>query len=297
MKALTGLSAFPITPTGPDGTVDLAALRRLLKPLVAAEVGSIGLLGSTGTFAYLTRTERRRALDAALDEVDGRVPLLVGVGALRTGDALSLAEDAKVAGAAAGLLAAVSYTPLSDDEVFAHFRAVATGSGLPLCIYDNPSTTHFTISPALTGRLAGIDGVVAIKNPAPPAAEVAAHLAQRRAAVPAGFSIGYSVDWHAPAALIAGGDAWYSVAAGILPRPCAAIVDAVRRGDGDEARRLDAALTPLWDLFRAHSSLRVVYAAAEALDLCRADPPRPILPLPQAIRREVAGVVARLSTL
>ena len=294
MATFRGVSAFPITPIDPGGAVDLAALRRLLKPLVAAGVDSIGLLGSTGSYPYLSRSERRRALDAALDEVGNRVPILVGVGALRTDEALRIAQDAKAAGAAAGLLAPVSYTPLTDDEVFEHFRAVAEGSGLPLCIYDNPGTTHFTVSAALTGRLAGLEGVVAVKNPAPPSEEVAAHLAQRRAVVPHEFSIGYSVDWHATEALIAGGDAWYSVAAGLWPEPCVAIARAVERGDVREARRLDAAMKPLWDLFRAHSSLRVVYAAADILGLCRAEPPRPILPLGPEVRQSIAEVVSAL---
>jgi 4-hydroxy-tetrahydrodipicolinate synthase len=95
---LKGLSAFPITPCSPDGRVDAGSMRRLLAPLLAAEVDSIGLLGSTGSYPYVTREERRRALDLALDEASGRVPILVGVGALRTDEAIRLAQDAKAAG-------------------------------------------------------------------------------------------------------------------------------------------------------------------------------------------------------
>src|SRR5215218_2688469 len=146
MLILEGLSAFPITPSNATGHVDVAALRKLVARLCAARVNSIGLLGSTGTYAYLSRSERRRALEAALDAVSGQVPVLVGVGALRTDEAVRLAQDAKAAGAHAGLLAPVSYTPLTDDEVFEHFAMVARESRLPLCIYDNPGTTHFRFS-------------------------------------------------------------------------------------------------------------------------------------------------------
>ena len=102
------------------------------------------------------------------------------------------------------------------------------------------------------------------------------------------------MDWHAAEALLAGSAAWYSVAAGLWPAPCLAILRAAERGDAAEARRLNAALEPLWALFRAHSSLRVVYAAADILGLCRAEPPRPILPLPAPVRREIGTVMARL---
>jgi 4-hydroxy-tetrahydrodipicolinate synthase len=291
-----GLSAFPITPCSPDGRVDAGSLRRLLVALLAAEVDSIGLLGSTGSYPYLTREERRRALDLAIDQAAGRVPILVGVGALRTDEAIRLAQDAKAAGAAAGLLAPVSYTPLNDEEVFQHFVAIARESGLPLCIYDNPSTTHFTFTPALIGRLSRVPGVTAVKSPAPAAPAISAHLKALRDVVPDGFSLGYSVDWHAAEALLAGGDAcaWYSVAGGVFPNVCLQLVRAAQSGDAEETRRIDGTLQPLWALFKEFSSLRVVYAALAALDICHAEPPRPILPLPEQAQLRVAAVVRQL---
>jgi 4-hydroxy-tetrahydrodipicolinate synthase len=291
---LKGLSAFPITPSDAEGRVDVAAVRKLASRLSDAEVDSIGLLGSTGIYAYLTRSERRRALEAALDEVGGQVPVLVGVGALRTDEAVRLAQDAKAAGAAAGLLAPVSYTPLTENEVFEHFATVARESGLSLCIYDNPSTTHFRFSPALIGRLSRLPEIIAVKSPAPEPQAIPRHLAELRSVVPDGFSLGYSVDWNSVEALIAGGHAWYSVLAGLFPRISMALVQAVQNGDAAEARRLNERLDPLWCLFREFSSLRVIYASADLLGICRAEPPRPILPLAGDARQRVADVFKAL---
>jgi 4-hydroxy-tetrahydrodipicolinate synthase len=294
MTFLTGVSAFPITPAAADGKVDTAALRVLLGRLLAAKVDSIGLLGSTGSYPYLTREQRRRAIEAAVDATGGSIPLLVGVGALRTDDTARLAQDAKAAGATVGLLAPVSYTPLTDDEVFEHFATVARASQLPLCIYDNPGTTHFTFSPALIGRISRLPGVVAVKSPAPDAQSVPAHLAELRGVVPTTFSVGYSVDLNAVEALLAGGDAWYSVVAGLFPQVCAEIVQAIRDKNATKARQLNASLQPLWNLFREFSSLRVVYAAADLLDICHAAPPRPILPLSGAALQKVTETVRNL---
>jgi 4-hydroxy-tetrahydrodipicolinate synthase len=295
MLRITGLSAFPITPSDADGRVDAAALRRLLEPLAVAGVDAIGLLGSTGTYAYLSRDERRRTVEIAAETVSGRVPLLVGIGALRTDEAIRLARDARAAGAAAGLLAPMSYTPLTEAEVVTHFEAVAGEGGLPLVIYDNPTTTHFRFSPALIGRIARVPGVVAAKCPAPEPEAVVAGVSALQAAVPVGFPIGFSGDWNTAEALIAGGAAWFSVAAGLFPQACLALVRAAESGDIDRARTLNADLEPLWALFKAHSSLRVVYAAAEILGLCRAEPPRPIRPLPAEVRAEIAGTLRGLS--
>ena len=114
MSLFNGLCAFPITPADEGGRVDTDALAGLLGRLDVAKVDSIGLLGSTGTYAYLDRTERRRAIKTAAEYLGGRIPLVVGIGALRTDDAQDLARDAEAAGADGLLLAPVSYTPLTD---------------------------------------------------------------------------------------------------------------------------------------------------------------------------------------
>ncbi|WFU12898.1 dihydrodipicolinate synthase family protein (plasmid) [Rhizobium sp. CB3090] len=288
-----GLSAFPITPANEDGSIDLGALRELVLPLVEAKVDSIGLLGSTGSYMYLSREERRRATEAAV-VVSGDVPIIAGIGALRTDDAVRLAQDAKTAGASAGLLAPVSYTPLTEGEVFEHFSSVARESGLPICIYDNPGTTHFTFSPELIGRLSRIEGIVAVKSPAPGPTEIGAHHATLKAVVRDGFSLGYSGDWNSTEGLLSGASSWYSVLGGLFPNACLAIVRAAQRNDAGEARRLNAALEPIWSLFKEFSSLRVVYAIAEQRRAIRAKPPRPILPLAQLARAKVEAVLATL---
>jgi 4-hydroxy-tetrahydrodipicolinate synthase len=279
MPLFHGLSAFPITPADEGGRVDARALTVLLGRLQAAGVDSVGLLGSTGIYAYLARSERRRAIEAAADAVGGRIPIIVGVGALRTDDAKDLAQDAQAAGANGLLLAPVSYTPLTDEEVFQHFAAVAGASDLPLCIYNNPSTTHFNFSDELIARLAWVPRIVAVKNPAPAPTEAKAQIEALRAQLPADFVVGYSGDWHSANAILAGGVAWYSVIGGLLPQPSLALTRAAQAGDTAEVHRLDAAFAPFWDLFKQFGSIRVVYAAANLLGLTDAQPPRPILPL------------------
>ena len=289
----SGLSAFPITSMDAAGRVDAAAYEHCVARLAAAGVDSIGVLGSTGAYPYLARDERRRAVEIARSAA-GTTPLLVGVGAMTTHDAVACAKDAAEAGADALLLAPVSYWPLLDDEVFALFEAVAGASERPVCVYNNPVTTHFTVGPALLSRLAGIPNVVAAKNPAPARDEVAETHAAWLAAVGPDFSLGYSADVNAAEALIAGGKAWYSVAAGTFPKPFAAICRAIAAADTVEARRVNADLEPLWALFRKHTSFRVVHAAANILGLSRHQPPRPVLPLGDDARRQVTEVIEAL---
>lgn len=291
MTPFHGLSAFPLTPADAAGRVDTDALDALVEQLCVARVDSIGLLGSTGIYAYLTRQERRRAVAAAVATVAGRTPLIVGIGALQTDAARDLARDAKAAGADALLLAPVSYTPLTQDEAFEHYRAVASATDLPLCIYNNPGTTHFTFSRDLIARLAGVPTIQAIKMPLPADGDIASDIAALRGT---GLAIGYSGDWGAVDALLAGADAWYSVLAGLLPHHTLGLARAAQGGNLAEAARLEAGLQRVWEVFKTFGSLRVMYVLYDLLGFGAIQPPRPLLPLAGADRARVAVAFAPL---
>ncbi len=294
MTLFHGLSAFPVTPADEAGRVDTDRLQALVSRLAAAGVASIGVLGSTGGYPYFSSPERARALTAAVAAANS-APVLAGIGALRASDVLRHAQDAEAAGAAGLLLAPVSYLPLTDGEVLGLARDVAAASSLPILIYNNPGTTHFTISEDLLLRLAEIPTVRAVKNPAPPDGDFAAQIARLRPRLPEHFSLGYSGDATIVGALAAGADAWYSVIAGTFPEICRAFWEA--RADPGRLAALDARLGPLWDLFTAHGGIRVIHEAVNLIGLGPVALPRPLLPLPAPVRDEIAAALAAAGLL
>lgn len=292
----SGLSAFPLTPMN-EVRIDEKAYVRLIERLAAAGVDSIGALGSTGSYAYLSRQERARVARLAVSHA-GDVPVIVGIGALRTKDVLLLAEDAQQAGVRALLLAPVSYQPLSEDEVYRLYEAVSGAISVPLCVYDNPRTTQFAFSDQLLGRIAQLPNVASMKIPgvSTDLAETQVRVEPLRALVPPEVSIGVSGDAFAVAGLSAGCDLWYSVIGGLFPHTALQITRAAQSGDHDRARHLSARLDPLWQLFARHNgSLRCMAAAAELMGLVG----QPCLPLPlQSIqgdeREALATVIQQL---
>ncbi|WP_197678235.1 dihydrodipicolinate synthase family protein [Brevibacterium siliguriense] len=292
----TGLSAFPLTPLKGE-SLDEDAFVGLIERLVLAGVDSITALGSTGSYAYLNTDERARAaqlsVESALD-----IPVFIGVGALRTRDVLVNVASAESAGAQGLLLAPVSYQPLTDDEVFELFRTVTESTDLPVVVYDNPGTTHFTFTAELYSRLAALDGVASIKIPGAAASPVGwnERIGEIRAAIGGEVTIGISGDAHAAEGLIAGCDAWYSVIGGTLPAPTLEITRAAEFGNAELARELSAELQPVWDLFTEfEGSLRVTAAIAEHLGLVGADSlPLPVRDLDEAAKRKVTEVAESL---
>ena len=292
----SGLSAFPLTPMNEHG-LDEAAFVRLIERLVTAKVDSIGVLGSTGNYAYLTMAERARVVRLAVEHA-GNVPVMAGIGALRTRDVLTLAEDADVAGVTGVLLAPMSYQKLFPDEVFGLYETVTHALSVPLCVYDNPGTTQFIFSDELHGQIAHLPNVASIKIPGVPEdpIEARSRVERLRAQTPSTITVGVSGDAFAATGLNAGCDAWYSVIGGVFPAAALAITRAAQAGNAQEATRLSKRLQPLWELFNeSGGSLRVVAAAAELQGL--AEPP--CLPLPlKALdkegRRRLANLIDEL---
>ena len=292
----TGLSAFPLTPVTASG-VDEQGFSKILARLTAARVNSMGILGSTGSYAYLTREQRKRIATLA-KQLAGDIPVMVCVGAVSTDAILRLAEDAQLAGADALLLPAVSYQSLRNEEVFALFETVTRQVSVPVCVYDNPGTTHFTFTDELHGLLSSLEGVHSVKIPGVPDSPAAAskRVNALRKHLRPGVTIGVSGDAFAGLGLNAGCEAWYSVCGGLFPETAKQITEAAAANDHARVTALTTHLEPLWVLFRKYGgSFRVIAAAAGVLGLTDTDClPRPLLPLPAGAIAEIAHVITVL---
>ena len=291
----TGLCAFPLTPFNHHG-VDETAFARIVTRLVDAAVNSLGVLGSTGSYAYLSREQRMQVVRQAKSHA-GSVPMMVGIGAVGTDQVLRLADDAQRAGANALLLPVMAYQPLSDEEILTFYQTVCRHVSVPVCVYDNPVTTHISLSDELKSAIAALPGIASMKIPGPASHEVAQRVQSLRRQLPAGVSIGISGDASAADGLNAGCAVWYSVCGGLFPNVAQKIVAAARRGEAQRATAISARLEPLWMLFRKYGgSLRVTATAATILGMCAEDClPRPLLPLSPEAFSEIAETLRRLN--
>ncbi|WP_294912448.1 dihydrodipicolinate synthase family protein [Tatumella sp. UBA2305] len=293
---LSGLCAFPLTPLN-NGQVDEESFARIMARLTAAGVDSLGILGSTGSYAYLTRQQRQRVIELTR-QLAGDIPLMAGIGSVSSDEILRLAEDAQQAGANAFLLSVICYQSLRDEEVYRLFETVTQQVSIPICVYDNPSTTHFRYSDQLLRQLSSLPQVRSVKIPGIPGdhGTVTQRINQLRSQLRPGTVIGISGDAFAASGLIAGCDVWYSVCGGLFPHISKQITRAAAVGDAQQVTALSARLEPLWALFRKHgSSLRVISAAAGILGLTPPDNlPRPLLPLPESDLAEIAAVIEQL---
>ena len=293
----TGLSAFPITPFKNE-QLDISAFTKIVDNLVSAKVDSICAMGSTGLYPYLNLQEKRDITQKTVQLADG-IPVMVGIGSLRTLDVLKNAEAAQQAGAKALLLAPVSYHPLKDAEVFSLYEQVCKSIDVPLCIYENPGVTNFAFSDQLYGELSQLPNIGAIKIPGTPFAsdEGKTRLAQLRSLLPEHIAIGVSGDKFAAAGMSAGCDLWLSVFAGTFPKTAQQLLSLAQSETPQHALALSEQLQDLWSLFvNNKGGMRVMATAADILGYTEADClPHPLSPLEGQDRKTLETVITKLT--
>jgi 4-hydroxy-tetrahydrodipicolinate synthase len=150
---LEGIIAYPITPFTASGAVDLPKYNELLERMVSAGVHAVAPLGSAGVLPYLSDMERETIVGATLQQVAGRVPVMIGVSALTTERVLHHARFAEKMGAAAVMIIPMSYWKLTEAEIFKHYDTVASAISLPIMAYNNPATGGLDMPPEFLAKL------------------------------------------------------------------------------------------------------------------------------------------------
>jgi dihydrodipicolinate synthase/N-acetylneuraminate lyase len=145
-----------------QGDFDEKAQREIVAFLVD-KVHGFYICGTYGSGPLMEVDERKRVAEVIIDEVNGRIPVIVHVGAISTHSAVELAKHAERAGATAVAAVPPFYYPFKEPEVERHFKALVESVSIPVFVYNNPRTTGVPITPDFLGRLAGL-GIAGVKD-------------------------------------------------------------------------------------------------------------------------------------
>ena len=239
---LEGSYVALVTPFDDDGRLDEEAYRRLIRLQIKAGTRGLVPCGSTGEAATLLHEEYRRAVEIACDESRGDVPVIAGVGTNATWKAVEIAREAESLGADALLVLAPYYNKPTQEGIYAHFRAVANESRLPIVIYNIPGRTGVNIAPKTIARLAkDCATIVAVKEAAGSLDQVSEILSLTRPS----FTVLSGDDSLTLPMMSVGARGVISVVANIAPRETQALCAAFLGGDFKKAKALHLKLFPL----------------------------------------------------
>ena len=152
---MKGIIAYPITPFTANGPIDLPKYQMLVERMVTAGVHAIAPLGSAGVMPYLSDFERETIVATTMEQVNGRVPVMIGVSSLTTERVVHHARYAEKMGAAAVMVIPMSYWKLTEAEILRHYTTVASAISLPIMAYNNPATGGLDMSPEFLAKAAG----------------------------------------------------------------------------------------------------------------------------------------------
>lgn len=270
-----------------DLSVDLNATQRVLDALVRDGVHGLVVMGTCGENNSLEPDEKRHVLEAAVEIVARRVPIIVGVSELTTPRAANFARDAARIGAdALMVLPAMVYVP-KPHELEAHFRTVAAASSLPIMLYNNPTAYRVNITNDVLGRLADVETIVAVKE----SASDTRRFTDLRNAFGDRFVLMAGLDDVALEGLVLGAVGWVSGLTSAFPRESVALVEAVQRGDLAAALRIYRWFMPLLHLDAEHDLVQSIKLAEQVMGRGSERVRAPRLPLEGERRAEVIAMV------
>ena len=285
---ITGSIVALVTPMHEDGSLDWAALERLLDLHLKEGTAAISVTGTTGESATLTVPEHCAVIRHCVEYSAGRVPVIAGTGANSTREAIELTTAAANAGADACLLVVPYYNRPTQAGLYAHFSALADAVDIPQILYNVPARCAADLANDTAVALSRHRNIVGIKD-ATGNIDRARDLIER---VSEDFAIYSGDDPTARELMLAGGHGNVSVTANVVPALMAALCEAAIAGDSERAAGIDARMAALTAaLFIEPNPIPVKWALAQ-MGLVGEGIRLPLTPLDAKLRAVVTDALA-----
>ncbi|MFP3590757.1 dihydrodipicolinate synthase family protein [Chryseobacterium sp. SIMBA_038] len=285
-----GIIAYPITPFDKEEKVDIPLFKKLVERLVVSGNHGIAPLGSTGVLPYLSDEEKEAVTEATIQQVNGRIPTLVGVSNLTTEKTIHHAQFAEKAGADAVMIIPMSYWKLTDDEILTHYDAVARKISIPIMAYNNPATGGVDMSPNLLKRLLEIPNVTMIKESTGDIQRM--HYLRKELGEDVAFYNGSNP--LALAAFSAGARGWCTAAPNLIPELNIGLYNAIENNQLHEAQDLFYQQVELLKFIVAKGLPRAIKAGLNILGEEGGNLRSPLKPLTESETEELKNIIKTL---
>ena len=287
---------FPpiITVFRDDGEVDEAGLREHVDFIIENGAHGVIACGSTGEFPHLTVDERRRVAGIVVDHVNGRVPCLIGTAACGTKETIELSRHAEDIGADGLLIVPPYYFKPSEEELYEHYKAIASAVNLPIMLYNNPWTSGVDVKPPLLLKMAEDRVISYVKETHGDVARV------HEITLLGGdkLTVFFGRDENAFEAFTVGAKGWVSGAGNVVIRLERELFDAMDKGDFVNGRRIYYKLLPFFLLTERRGRwIAYVKAGLEMMGRRAGKPRKPLLPLNEKDKLDLRKVLKDLNLI
>jgi 4-hydroxy-tetrahydrodipicolinate synthase len=288
-KKISGTGVAIVTPFRNDGSVDFKSLGKLLEHIIRNGVNYVVPLGTTGESVTLTKDEKKAIVNFVTDTVNCRIPVIVGIGGNNTQEILDSVKHFDFNNVDGLLSVSPYYNKPSQQGIYAHFKAIAEVSPVPVIIYNVPGRTGSNITAETTVKLAReVKNIVAIK-------EASGNLAQVMQIVqhmPKGFQVISGDDLLTLPMMAMGATGVISVIANACPRAFSDMVNHALQGHFDKASVIHYRLLDLMNALFEEGSPSGVKSALEAIRISQQNVRLPLVPVSDALKKKIEGLMA-----
>jgi dihydrodipicolinate synthase/N-acetylneuraminate lyase len=275
---ISGIVPPLITAFDKHGAFDEKAQREIVSFLVD-KVQGFYPCGTYGSGPLMSVDERKRVAEVVLDEVNGRVPVILHVGGPTTPFAVDLAKHAEAAGAVAVASVPPIYYGFKEPEVERHFQALVEAVDIPVFVYNNPKTTGVSISAGFLNRLAQL-GVRGVKDSS---FDIMVFYDYLWAVDREDFIPVIGTEALIFPAVGMGAHASVSGLANAIPEPVVALFNAVKEGNLETARPLQRRVSAMRDVMHLGPTLTMIQATLHKRGVNAGCPRLPFVTPPEAL--------------
>jgi 4-hydroxy-tetrahydrodipicolinate synthase len=289
MNQFKGAGVALVTPFLADMSIDFPALRRLVREQIAGGTNFLVVQGTTGESPTLSANEKKQVLETVLEENNGALPIVYGVGGNNT---IAVAEAFKqIPAGVDGILSVAPYynKPIQRGFV-AHYKAIADATDLPIIMYNVPGRTGSNMLAETTLELAEVKNIVAMKEASGNMEQIMEIIRCKQE----GFLLLSGDDAITMPLIAAGADGVISVVANSFPKQFSGMVKAALEGDYATARKLHYDLLPITKLFFTEGNPGGVKIALEELGWMAPHMRLPLVQVSDALKQAIVTATKEL---
>jgi 4-hydroxy-tetrahydrodipicolinate synthase len=284
MQQLKGTGIAIITPFKADGSIDFAALERLVEYWIEGKVEYLVVLGTTGESVTLTKEEKKEVFHFVAEKVNGRVPVVLGIGGNDTLEIVRSLEHFDLDKATAILSVSPYYNKPTQEGIFQHYKYFAERCPKPIILYNVPGRTSSNVLPETTLRLANeMKNIVAVKEASGNMEQIMQLIAQK----PEGFLVISGDDAITLPLVAAGADGVISVVANAYPSEFSEMVRLTAQARLQEARPLHYRLMSIVQHLFVEGNPAGIKAVMKLQGLCEDHLRLPLVPVSAALTEKI----------
>lgn|SRR5699024_6900971 len=287
-----GIIPYLVSPINQNnGEIKVEVLNELVEDLIKEGVHGLSPLGSTGEVHYLTIKQKNEIVRNTVNITNGRVPVIPGVSAYSTNEALEQINTFEKIGVDGIVLILNTYFKLTEKDILSFFKTVARSVSCPIVLYNNPKYNGVDLTPELVIELSSESNIQYFKDATGNTGRLLSIINK------AGNNINiFSASAHIPSVVMnMGGVGWMSGPSCIFPKLSVQLYDFIQSNNISKSREIQKQLWEINEFFQQYTLSAVIKAGLEIKGYQVGDPIHPLKSLDKKERKKLKEVIDKLS--